>query len=665
MGNVNRSGIGIRPVLIGLCLLLHFALGIALFGRVWSAVSPFDGMPFDGPFQTYNALRRIDDGQRPGKDFVVFHGVGGPLLQYPYFKLLGGDIAASEISRVYLCRLQVVVVILLFSWFFQAGVCRSLLFWPMALGLDAPTYLAHSATNGLLEFRSLFPIIVAGFILAPREIRWRPLWIGISTAFALLCGVEQGMAVTVAGMGSAVAAAAISRHKPTAWKVLRETALGLSLGVALMLLVWFAIGGTAGVLACLKFYFAELPNDQFWYFGVPPNPIHDGSWANHRLYTAILVLSPICFFVNWWTFRRSQTEAESRLAIGLMTLCGYAGLASTSYLGIAAGINLCPSIRALVAALMSKAAAWTARFDAPAAEPDNSYTRTILFATLLIGPLVITPFARSNEQFGYSQACKDDLAVFTRVSGKAPGEAKTGLVWSDYAGAIEGELGIFNPHTDYIIHALGPERRASYLKKFEEVKPEYVVTAGPNFQFTPWLWQSFWQFYRQIFLDYDVVARTRYMHVWKRRPADPTTEKETAWIDATPLDDGAEFQIACPHTPGKVPLLEVKVSYSTSNPLGKLPVIGKLPRLFIYPSGTLTTLPVSLPPYQNEFVFPAFPAGPGPITLRSGVASITSSGTLKINSVQWRMLVLIDENAESILVSPAAKDQEPRADGLK
>lgn len=665
MNNVEHPAKRTPAAVSGFCLLVHFALGLMLFSHVWSAVREFDGFPFDGPYQTFNALRRLDDGQRPGRDFVVFHGIGGPLLQYPYFKLLGSDIAASEISKTYLSRLQVLAVVLLFSWLFQTGVCRSLLFWPMALGLDAPLYLNHPASHNLLEFRSLFPLIVAGVIMAPRPIRMRALWIGVSTAFALLCGIEQGMSITIAGLGSVAIAALMSRGKPAAWKALKDTALGLALGIALMLLVWLAIGGISGVRACLKFYLVEIPNDQFWFFGVPPNPVHLGPWSAHRFFTALLALGPAMFLWSSWQYWRSRTEAESRLALGLMTLCGYATLALMAYLGIADEKNLFATTRGLLAAIVCQVVALTTPREAPAAGDDGGYMRTTLFVTLLIGPLVITPLTRRSGQIGFSQAYQNDLAVLMKACGAAPGEAKTGLVWSDFSGMLEGELGIFNPHTDYIIHALGPERRESYLKTFDNVKPEFVVTAGPNFTATPWLWQSFWPFYRQVFLNYDIVGQTRHLHIWKRRATAPAQEKEAAWIDATSLDGGERFQIKPPTAPGKLPLLECKVSYESSNALGSLPVIGKLPRLFVYISGGVIKFPVSLPPYQNEFEFPVFAAGSGPIDLRYGVESVTPGGSLQVHSVQWRVVAMIDENVESILVSPEAKKNLERYEEFK
>jgi len=61
----------------------------------WRWLSPFNGHYADGPFQLFNALRRIDAGQLPGRDFPAFHGLGLPLVHYPFYRALGGDLLAS------------------------------------------------------------------------------------------------------------------------------------------------------------------------------------------------------------------------------------------------------------------------------------------------------------------------------------------------------------------------------------------------------------------------------------------------------------------------------------------------------------------------------------------------------------------------------------------
>src|SRR5829696_6970576 len=69
-----------------LALLCVFVIPV-LATAVESALH-FSGSAIDGPFQLYNALRRIAAGFHPGTDFQFFHGVGVPYLHYWLFRLL-------------------------------------------------------------------------------------------------------------------------------------------------------------------------------------------------------------------------------------------------------------------------------------------------------------------------------------------------------------------------------------------------------------------------------------------------------------------------------------------------------------------------------------------------------------------------------------------------
>src|SRR5271165_4749534 len=70
-------------ILIAAWFLLYVVQ--ALNSGLW-----FKGAPADGPFELFNPLRRIAAGQVPGRDFIQYHGIGGPYLQYPLFALFGG-----------------------------------------------------------------------------------------------------------------------------------------------------------------------------------------------------------------------------------------------------------------------------------------------------------------------------------------------------------------------------------------------------------------------------------------------------------------------------------------------------------------------------------------------------------------------------------------------
>src|SRR5689334_5217015 len=59
----------------------------------------FDSFAMDGPFQLFNALRRISVGQHIGDTFQFFHGPGIPYLFFTGFALGGKTFVAAEVSR--------------------------------------------------------------------------------------------------------------------------------------------------------------------------------------------------------------------------------------------------------------------------------------------------------------------------------------------------------------------------------------------------------------------------------------------------------------------------------------------------------------------------------------------------------------------------------------
>src|SRR5437868_1717422 len=70
------------PVLGILVMLLAYALLIA---SASITAHFFDGYFANGSFQLFDPLRRIAAGQVPGRDFMVFHGIGALLVHYPLF----------------------------------------------------------------------------------------------------------------------------------------------------------------------------------------------------------------------------------------------------------------------------------------------------------------------------------------------------------------------------------------------------------------------------------------------------------------------------------------------------------------------------------------------------------------------------------------------------
>src|ERR1041384_3235218 len=78
----------------------------------------FVGPAIDGPFQLYNALRRIWVGQTGGVDFQFFHGLAIPYLHFIPFRLLGGTFIASQMARELMSVLAYPITVIVLLRFF-------------------------------------------------------------------------------------------------------------------------------------------------------------------------------------------------------------------------------------------------------------------------------------------------------------------------------------------------------------------------------------------------------------------------------------------------------------------------------------------------------------------------------------------------------------------
>jgi len=217
--------------------------------------------------------------------------------------------------------------------------------------------------------------------------------------------------------------------------------------------------------------------------------------------------------------------------------------------------------------------------------------------------------------------------------------ADKGTIWSLYAGLPEAEERVFQPSGyDYVIHALGPDRRHAYIEKFDNIQPKFVITLRPSY-FTPWerwLENEHWDFFQRLANNYSLAATTSYSKIWKRTSQPWDTDDGGPWQTADLPAQTSTVDL------GMLPrdvTVEVKIRYSVANKAGGLPYLGKLPRYLVIPSINDTPgLAVSLPPYLHEFSFPVFVQKDGHVKLSPEVAPNLFDSKLKIEAVQFRTL---------------------------
>ena len=118
--NLRASGVA-----TGLWAVLFLLFATVPFIVAYETAMHFTGVAIDGPFQLYNALRRIQAGYNPGVDFQFFHGFGVPYLHYWLFRLLGGGLRWSELARETITALAYPLVCLTFFRVFAGNWTRA------------------------------------------------------------------------------------------------------------------------------------------------------------------------------------------------------------------------------------------------------------------------------------------------------------------------------------------------------------------------------------------------------------------------------------------------------------------------------------------------------------------------------------------------------------
>jgi hypothetical protein len=615
----------------------------------------FDSYAMDGPFQLFNALRRISLGQRIGDTFQFFHGPGLPYLFFPAFATGGKTFVAAELSRQLVnSGLFVVSTLVLMrafagSWRKGAALAVVATIVIIEFRLEALTY----PLNSQLGTRATMPLFVAAHLLMRAPSRRADIERGVLLGLALLLGTEQGLA-SLAALALTRAAVSLLRG---GWQLeAKRFAIEAATAVATFLIVVVALAGTHTV-SVLRFNFREVPQDQLWYFGAPPNPFLS-RWseippmlADHVRWWITIGAALLIAVVQFW---RARPEADSRQPMTNLFLVLYAVISLTSMLGLYMLVYAQPATRVGVFVLVAWAYdVWRRGRDQL---PDTlvKWRRVIPVAgvaTLAIlayvrQPLVVFGVVRSaihvprDHILGPVPPRMSDRWVATDVVGLSQVEqlrrqlGRTPTIWSTYAGLLEWQVGVLHPATDYIIHTLGPKRRSEYAEQFVALRPELVQTIRPSFtMYEEWLENTHWDFYRPLLERYDVSATGPWSYFWTLRPGPPPPKGDVILNMAVP--PGALTVSADPRLPAdSVGLFEVRVRYRAHNPLKALPILGGLPRFFIDLPGSANRYVVSLAPYATERSFPVVVRGGTPFTLRAYVASLIGAGSMTLDSVR-------------------------------
>ena len=667
---------------LGLWCYQHFAQGIY-------EAADFNGFIANGPFQLYNPLRRLAAGQIAGQDFQFFHGLGVPFLHYPLFALLGKTFYAAELSRQLTSLISYVVALFAFTIVatkrrLAHAIIGSTIIIYLGLFISADelspfTWLA-TAGNSLLSVRSAFPLIVFAVLLSDFRLVRKAILSGIGLALTLSCGTEHGLAmlVIVFGVGLLTTGFTYWRRQATDDKTEFDAPLFYALTfisfVVSLCAIYLTLSTPAGMIAALRYNLGSVPADQYWYFGVPPNEFAGtlfdlGQLGKRNCLFLLLILGS--FFVLWWKVTFAHVR-DRKLSIVSCWMLGYAIISCLSCLGMLSKGYLAPAFRVshLVIclwlyqtnALQTCAAYLKAKrpqLRVPLMTGAALLVVSAVFAAALMAiqslpPMTIKPWNWPAQQL--SMTWQKHLQQAEAAIAALPRSTRPPQLWSLYAGLLEDKYGVFHPREDYIIHALGRERRAAYLQALRTTQPDVVQTVRKSYfyaatrfhNYEQWLRNSTWELYEEVLNNYDVLTVTDRAIFWKRKPAPwqaPTNNYQP--ISVSPEVSAVELPIdSAPDSPT---IYVVRLQYKTKNPWQRIPLIGGLPRFLIYPENTLDNLPVSLPPYAQEFSFHMLVKPGSKPQLRFQVASPLPAASLQITGVAFRPLPLSKCELEAFL----------------
>ena len=169
------------------------------------------------------------------------------------------------------------VIIFVCLRFFISDATRALAWSVIVMALSIALRMTSMlfAVNSLLGLRSMVPTLLPLLLLVPGRRSVRVGFTGVAFGCALVMGTEQGLAVSLALI---IATAAIAWRSDNRAAYIVDTVIELAIGGITLVAILTILGGARGMAGALEYNFRLVPEDQYWYFGAPPN-LFLSSWG--------------------------------------------------------------------------------------------------------------------------------------------------------------------------------------------------------------------------------------------------------------------------------------------------------------------------------------------------------------------------------------------------
>lgn len=613
--------------------------------------------PINGTFQLYNPLGRMGRGEPLGGDLVFFHGFGTLLAHFPLFALLGGDLAACVISKravSVLCYLAVVLVCAR-AWRIPWQAASFAFFALLGVDLLRPSHSIPMMLpgNSLLGVRSALAAaaLPLSLLLARRfpsltgPFRFHALT-GVLIGVAMFISTEQGLAILAAAV-AVLALFPFEKNLAIARRLPLLATLGLSALATCGALLAIVTGRHAFDAA--RYLFVEVPSQQFWYFGGPPNGIPDSLEAitMQKAFLPCLAGTFILLAGEWrWITRPDHGVAERAVSVSVLVLLVYGLVAQAAQLSALAPYHLVLFRNAALVGLVwgsriapCLASRWPGLGSLFRAPGHPAWWLAPVVVLVSMGPKALAEISSTRSPAGaarhgglpLSPEYAAELEVWRKVGHEGAKVAST------YSSLVEDVAGERHGGPDYIIHGLGSKREA-WLRNVRSFDPDFFLTLNPAWTpYEEWLQLRHWDLYRDLIGRYEPVATSPYHVFWKKSRTAAAEDP----MDLALTRDG-EVWTSAPN-PGPPALFTARVRYRIDNPLGRIPVFGKVTRFLvdrtaIGADGT-TLRPgfaASLPPAETRWEFPIFLATGERASLRGRMTMNWPRATIAWDGMELR-----------------------------